>query len=439
MFELLYWGCHLKTRAMTLVIALVHVLILFLIAVKANKIWNHPHERLYWPALSFKVAMALSVGLVYGFYYPGHDTWTYFKDAEQLANLAKNDFAIYSKAMFDSDANMASYHIISNTEWRSVFFVKVLSVFCLFTNNNYWICAAWLAMISFFASWNIHKVICDWKPHTGFASALAFLFFPSVSFWGSGLEKETLALGGLLFVSASLIEFWHGKKLNFMKWILIFISLLLIWKLRYFWLGVYLLVIIPTLIVIYLLRKKVSTYVSTLIVIGIFMLVFFGLPYLHPNFSSDLFLGILVTNNQQFTTISNPNNIIRFYQLKPEWSSVIINSPWALASGLFRPFIWEAPGLLGFFASIENAFLLVMTLFSLPSLKKALGSKDSILLVSTIIYISVLCIFLTLSTPNFGSLSRYRIGFLPFFVFIICISNPLVSRIQKMFKVKSIQ
>jgi hypothetical protein len=36
-------------------------------------------------------------------------------------------------------------------------------------------------------------------------------------------------------------------------------------------------------------------------------------------------------------------------------------------------------------------------------------------------------VFLALSTPNFGTLSRYRAGFLPFFVFVIAYRNPIVE------------
>jgi hypothetical protein len=420
-------------------ISIFHIFLLLSIAHWANKKWNDVDSKIYWAALLFKISLAICVGLIYRYYYPGHDTWNYFKDAEQLANLAKSDFTTYSKAMLDSDANMVSHQIISNTEWRSVFFVKVLSIFCLLTNNSYWICAAWFGIISFLSCWHIHKVICRWKPQAVVASAIAFLFFPSIAFWGSGIEKETLALSGLLFLSASMIDYWRGEKLNLLSWILILTSIFFVWKLRYFWLGVYLLIVVPTLIIIYLFKRKVNIYVSVLCAIVIFTIVFSSLPYLHPNFSSDLFLEMLVGNSQQVRAISSPNNTIHFYELTATWASVILNSPLALISGLFRPFIWEASGILGFLAALENIFLLVMTLFSFTKLKKVIHSKDLLLMASAFTYIIILCIFLSLSTPNFGSLSRYRIGFLPFFVFMVCCDNPLMLRIQKMFKAKDIQ
>jgi len=43
----------------------------------------------------------------------------------------------------------------------------------------------------------------------------------------------------------------------------------------------------------------------------------------------------------------------------------------------------------------------------------------------------VLAVFLALSTPNFGTLSRYRVGFIPFFVFLTACGNVLLERLQR--------
>jgi hypothetical protein len=43
----------------------------------------------------------------------------------------------------------------------------------------------------------------------------------------------------------------------------------------------------------------------------------------------------------------------------------------------------------------------------------------------------LLAIFLALSTPNFGTLSRYKIGFFPFLVFLTLYKNPLLGKIMQ--------
>jgi hypothetical protein len=82
---------------------------------------------------------------------------------------------------------------------------------------------------------------------------------------------------------------------------------------------------------------------------------------LHPNFYLSRFLDVLVTNHNDFVKISRPDAIIHYYQLTASWLSIFINAPWALCSGLFRPFIIEANGLIPTLASLENLVLLVLT------------------------------------------------------------------------------
>jgi hypothetical protein len=54
-------------------------------------------------------------------------------------------------------------------------------------------------------------------------------------------------------------------------------------------------------------------------------------------------------------------------------------------------------------------------------------------LLPILIYCFVLCILLAISTPNFGTLSRYRIGFLPFFVFVLTYRNQVIEYLKESF------
>jgi hypothetical protein len=52
------------------------------------------------------------------------------------------------------------------------------------------------------------------------------------------------------------------------------------------------------------------------------------------------------------------------------------------------------------------------------------------LVFSVIVYVSLLCIFLSLSTPNFGTLSRYRVGFISFFFLLVAGRHPLLNKLE---------
>ena len=109
--------------------------------------------------------------------------------------------------------------------------------------------------------------------------------------------------------------------------------------------------------------------------------------------------------------------------------SVISNAPWALVSGLFRPFLWEADNVLKVTVSLENLFILLLCATSLVRIRELLRAQNSLITLSVIVYILLLCIFLALSTPNLGSLARYKVGFTPFLIFLVTYKNPLINYI----------
>ncbi len=161
----------------------------------------------------------------------------------------------------------------------------------------------------------------------------------------------------------------------------------------------------------------------------LFVILFAVASQVHPNFYFSRFLDVVVTNHNAFVKISKPEGLIHFYNLQPEWWSMVINSPLALVSGLFRPWLGEANGFTGYLAATENLFLVILLggLF----FRKSWKVNNPVLLLAILVYVLILCVLMALSTPNFGTLSRYRIGFLPFFVFVIAYGNPLINFLKK--------
>jgi hypothetical protein len=157
---------------------------------------------------------------------------------------------------------------------------------------------------------------------------------------------------------------------------------------------------------------------------------------LHPNFYPHRFLTVLVENYRLFSSSANRIADFQYGSLSPTWASILENAPLALFNVLFRPFPWDAQSVLPALASVENAVLLVLFVFSLRNISIIPGSPQRWVTVSTIAYILILAVFLGLSTPNFGTLSRYRIGFLPFFVLLLCYRNPLMLWLLKRFRPK---
>ncbi|MGC4022733.1 MAG: hypothetical protein QM734_12690 [Cyclobacteriaceae bacterium] len=406
------------------------LLMTFLLAKK----WNVLKNKLYWSSFFCHLIGGLAVGLVYKYYYPNHDTWVYFENAVRVANIGATNLSDYITILFDFSE--IQNPIIESEDFRSVIFIKILSVFCLMGGNSYWICTAYFSLLAFISSWFLFKIVIDVFPDSQNASALAFLFFPSIVFWSSGVLKEALALPALYFSIGIFLMFFYGQRPEKAIWILLVFSCAFLWILKYYWAAVFFITTISAII-----TKKGSERLNgikgnlTLTFFSCFFLIGIAASYLHPNFYLERFLEVIVSNHNEFVSISDDENLIHYINLKPTIISVLANSPWAVLSGVFRPIIGEGRGLFGLIASIENLFVLFLFIGSLLRLKDA-KLKPSLLFWAAISYCVVLSVFLALSTPNLGTLSRYRVGFSPVLIFVLAYQNPLFELVLRKFGFK---
>ena len=416
---------------MKISLAIVHFTLIFFCAYLAGRKWNAVSSPLFWSAFLLRLLAGMALGLIYTYYYSAGDTWQFFSDAKILSGIARKDLPFYLKMLFDVSGDEI-LSVLTTQEFRSIFFVKIISVLCLFSGDNYWVCSAYLSLSTFVVSWSLHRKVTGIFPHSFTASALAFLFFPSVIFWSSGVEKESLAVCGIYLLAHVFLTWMAQAKPTRLSWLLVIPAASVVWSLKYYWAIVFFIAVITAL----LMRFVISRIpLITRYQIGAWAVLFFGigiaLSVTHPNFYLNRFLEVIVSNHDEFVTHSSPQNLIHYTYFDQTWTSIIINSPWALISGLFRPLIGEGQGVLGWAASIENLLLLFLFFSALTNVKKAFASPRQIILLAVISYCLVLCVFLALSTPNFGTLSRYRIGFLPFLVFVFAYGNPVVDWLSR--------
>jgi hypothetical protein len=379
--------------------------------------------KFYWIVFFIKCMAAVSLGLVYRYYYSTGDTWTYFEQAVQLSDLAHTDFNKYLQALFTNQDTSTVTHILYFHD-RAFLFVKVVSIFSLITSGNYWLCATYFAVISFFSCWVLYQRAKEWLIGSSKAVALAVFFFPSILFWSSGLLKETLALAALYFLTSVFIKFAFSSKVSWAEWLLVLVSLFIGWSLKYYWMAIFLGVLLPSVVIIAINRVQKLTVVQWRAGwVVLFACTIILATFSHPNFYFERILSVLVASHDQSLLSSPSQSTIHYFNLQPTWSSLVLNSPWAFFSGAFRPLPWEAYNLASFVGSIENMVIVILTISFLISFRKT----PTEFLVPIVVYAITLCVFLAISTPSLGTLSRYRVGFLPFFVFALAYRNTILE------------
>jgi hypothetical protein len=412
-----------------------HILLLSWLAFQVGRRTENL-KRIYWPALLSKLGAAISVGLIYMFYYEVGDTLTYFSDASLLATYFSEDAPGYLNFLFNHSGTEAVFAKLSFQDPRALLMVKIISVFCLISFSNYWVVASYFAFISFLGAWYLVRKIELYFPDLLPVAVIAFLFFPSVVFWSAGVIKESLAMASIFYLSGIFLTFWCGGKIKASEWFLIFASAWVLWNLKYYFAAVFFSVTLNSILFKFLAQRivKPKTFLAEVSIWSAsFVLPLIIVTRLHPNFAASKLFSVVTGNYQAFVDISSPEDLIHFPNLTPDFWSIFSNAPLALVSGLFRPFIWEANTLFQMLVAIENLFLLAGTICGLYFVRRVLTSPQRMLIFSCCVYIATLCIFITLSTPNFGTLSRYRVGYLPYFSFLLLCSPPVSNFLQRSF------
>lgn len=401
-----------------------------------------PLRSYFFPALLGKLFAGIVLGVLYLWYFKGGDTLNYFHDAQILGALASENLPQYLKALFAySSPEALPKGLIFAHQPRALLFSKILSFFSFITNHNYWLISLYLSLLSFLGFWYLANKLTALFPETHFAAAFAFLFFPSVVFWSSGVMKESIAMPALCILVAFSLNFLNkppaSLKQILLKITIALLLLWLLWQLKYYYFGILVPILATTLLVILIERKMKIASISTkiLIWIGLFVSLSGLASLVHPNLQLENFLTALVRNHDLIYQASSPENLIHYDDLLPTWMSLLENLPIALLSGLYRPMIWEMHTPFHILLTLENCFLVLLTILSILHLRKTSWSKVySVFLFPTIVYIILMATLMALASPNFGSLARYRVGFLPFFVYMLFCGSNLNKLIHRFVK-----
>lgn len=376
----------------------------------------------YWPGLFIRLCAGVGMGLVYTYYYSVGDTFGFFSDSLKISNLYEEDWVKYLQFLWAGDESHELANQLINVQVRSLFLVKTLSVLLMLSFKNYWIASLYFSSLAFLGSWFLVSKIDLYYPKAKRAAIISFLVLPSFVFWSSGIVKESLAIGALMFLAGAFLVVIQNGKLNVFEIFIGIISLYFLWSLKYYWAVLFIPANVTTLLVIKL-KSRVDfgfkKWIEFPIWVTVFCVIILLASTIHPNFYLSRLLTIIVDNHDVYSQFSIEKPFVHFSNLAPTWPSIISNSPWALFSGLFRPMIFEGNTAFQFIIGSENLILLGLLLFNLKYLSRYWSSPQRLLIFSIIVYVALLAIFLTLSTPNFGTLSRYRIGFLPFIFFIL--------------------
>lgn len=302
--------------------------------------------------------------------------------------------------------------------------MKFVAFFSIFSFNNYMVISMFFSIFSLFGLWYMFKTFYKIYPHFHKAIYLTFLMLPSLLFWGSGIMKDTLCLGflGIGFYTSYTFFFEKRYELKLLVAFLLCFYCLFIVK------SYIAAVFIPCFIFWYFLNymstikskaiRFICFAVPAMAIIGYLLLG--DLSALIPENSVENIAGSIVATQQSYIAFTPDDGALLDYgEIAPTFTGILKIIPKALTASLYRPFIWEARKLTSLFAAIESTFLLCFTVYVFLRKGfirnfKTIFSDNTIIF--TLMFSLVFATAIGLNCFNLGTLVRYKIPCMPFFI-----------------------
>jgi len=399
--------------------------------------WTNVLQPYFIPALLLKLLCGILLGLIYHHYYELGDTLTYYNNSLKLSAYARENPGAYVKLIlfneFESEQFRSTIPFSRLPGFSNSFFMlKCTSVLNLLTGSSYYLNACYYSLFSFWGMAKLAAVLGKVYPATRRSAILAFLFFPSVVFWSSGLLKDGVMLGSMCWVVAFILQLAHRQPVKFLELLLLPFMLYILIRIKLFFSAALLLFLLSYLVVKLLMRLipvlqktwlQISVYMGLTLVIGL------AATQIVSIYRLEFIVEQLVRTYEGIRQLSEHVPHIQYPSLEPTVASLLHHAPLALLNALFRPFIGEASGILYVAAGLENLFLLVLLILAVTSaFKKGAGSEFHLFDLALFLFVVITAVVIGISTPNFGTLIRYRIVFLPFLVYLL-IQNYYVQRL----------
>ena len=416
---------------------------------------NHPLRPYFMPAFTFKIIGAILLGVIYQFYYKGGDTLNYWHQTDVINSSLSESFGTWlrlvtaSAEIYDVDV----YKYTTQFNWYGTgspeYLISVIgAIIGLFTMTTYLPTSVIFASLSFIGVWKMYVVFTKLYPRLTKQMAYAFLFIPSVIFWGSGFMKDTITLTCIGWVTHFFyLIFFENKKVIFNSAIaLFFIYVIYIVK------SYIVMAFLPAVLLwgVGLLSYKIKDI--RLIIFARYFLyasAIAGIALIGGKLEAEMFgeYNVESLGYKSFATreylykVSNETDGSGYTlgDMDPTLMGMLQRAPEGINVTLFRPYLWEARKPIVMISAIESLLYLIFTIVAivrnnpLRMIQRIFADET---LQFCLIFTLIFAFAVGISTSNFGSLVRYKIPCLPFYTaFLIILFYPpkqeLVLRKQR--------
>lgn len=424
----------------------IYLAIFYGIAFSMRKKYTNALTKKYFiPALSLKFLGAIMLGVIYQFYYGGGDTFNYYTHTKIIYEAFTTSPTAGLKLIFGStdgfDSDTARY--VGQLYWyrasTEYFVVRIASFFGLLCFNTYTVIGLMFAALSFSGVWAMYLTFLRISPLAYKKLAIAVFFLPSVFFWGSGLMKDSVCIGALGW---TFYGFYHA---TIVKRNVLFAALLGI-------LGAYVLISVKVYILLSFLppallwvfnenNRRIKSAAARMLLKPFFLLLGLGAGYLgatrltegDKKYDIDKIGERTKINSEYLTSQVANGSAYNIGAFDGSLGAMVKVAPQAIIVSIFRPFLFEARNPVMLLSALEATLFLYLTitLFYRTGVVKSfqlIASQP--ILTFCFIFSVVLAIGVGTNSGNFGTLVRYKIPLMPFYLSALYIMQ-LMARPQR--------
>lgn len=392
-----------------------------------DPVLKYYHKQGFW----IKIIAVIPFTLFNSVLSPGDSFILYYTEGVNIGRLIMHDFShikwLYLPSLdFDQTLLKNPYNLGYLRAENNYMIVRITTALSFFALNKYVILNLFFSMIAFSGAWRLYRFFYEQYPHLHKQFAIAILYLPTFVFWSSGILKDPICTGAIGWITYSLYEIFYKKKNLISNTVII-----LIFGYLLFMIKVYILISYLPFFFLYLVLKNVNLIKSRILrisfVLGLIVLTVTMFTTVMQELAGTLgtYGGESITQNistyqkayaEQEDASSNFSLGVEF---DGTVSSLIKIAPAAIIATLYRPFFWESKKLSTLLSSAESLAVMLFTLIVLYKsgpynfLRAIL--KDPVIMYC-ILFALLFALFVGATTANFGTLVRYKIPCIPFYI-----------------------
>ncbi|MFZ1785141.1 MAG: hypothetical protein WAU23_08030 [Ferruginibacter sp.] len=393
-------------------------------------------RKIFFTAFFLRMFGSVIYSLMIQYYYGYGDSFTFYAGGNFIIEQIQSDFGNINLLLANGEELQKLYAFQNGPVGgingyigisTAIFMMKLAVLVAPLTFNKFLITSLFFGLFSFLGQWRLFQVFNEInKGRNQKLLAMAVLYTPSIWFWGSGLLKDSVCLGAIGFIVSYLYALFIKKNYSIKTILLLLLMLFIVGSIKS-----YILIILAVSLATTFFFNMIAVF-KNIVIKGFVVLVFIfastTIAYI-SNFEEQLQLIAEESKVQVDTfqknyeaTEDEGKGTLNAEELDASVGGLLIRSPLAVFTCLFRPFIWESRKIMILFSSLESMLLLFSTLYLLFKLRffgfiNAVFSNQFLLF--AFVFSILFALIIGFTTFNFGTIARYRIMLLPFYYFML--------------------